>query len=282
MDPSRSETSIELFQYVINKAEVDPSRAGVKFVNIREHISEADAARIDAALSSFHTKEYLDMIFIQENGAQMSKALKAAGLGIDRGDDCPIFHNMDKYIQRIVGGVLAACDILVSKTAKTAVFWGGGMHHGHTDRASGFCYTNDLVIAITELRKNFRRVLYVDIDIHHGDGVEAYFIARKDVMTLSIHMFESIHSCADGGQTAFFPGTGKERDIGRDIGKYFATNIPLARNISGESYVKIIEGILPVTFTSFAPDAVVLQCGCDSVAGDSLGMFNMSIRQHGR
>lgn len=137
--------------------------------------------------------------------------------------------------------------------------------------ASGFCYVNDIVLAILELLKYHQRVLYIDIDIHHGDGVEEAFYTTDRVMTVSFHKYGE-----------YFPGTGDLRDIGAGKGKYYAVNFPLRDGIDDESYEKIFKPIMSKVMEMYQPSAIVLQCGADSLSGDRLGCFNLTLKGHAK
>ncbi|ELU44643.1 copper radical oxidase [Rhizoctonia solani AG-1 IA] len=142
-----------------------------------------------------------------------------------------------------------------------AVNWAGGLHHAKKGEASGFCYVNGaayIVLGILELLRYHKRVLYIDIDCHHGDGVEEAFYTTDRVMTVSFHKYGE-----------YFPGTGELRDLGIGKGKYYSCNFPLRDGITDENY-KIMQ--------SYDPSAVVLQCGTDSLSGDKLGCLNLSMR----
>ena len=145
------------------------------------------------------------------------------------------------------------------------------MHHAKRQESSGFCYVNDCVLAILELLKYYPRVLYIDIDVHHGDGVEEAFLLTDRVLTCSFHKFKD-----------FFPGTGNFDDIGFYKGKYHSVNFPLMEGIDDMTYEHIFKPIIDQIFTCFDPSAVVLQCGSDSLSGDKLGCFNLSIKGHGK
>ncbi|MFS7964221.1 putative histone deacetylase [Helianthus anomalus] len=114
-----------------------------------------------------------------------------------------------------------------------------------------------------------QRVLYVDIDIHHGDGVEEAFFTTDRVMTVSFHKFGD-----------FFPGTGHIKDIGANQGKYYALNVPLNDGMDDDSFRGLFRPIVHKVMEVYQPDAVVLQCGADSLAGDRLGCFNLSVKGH--
>lgn len=126
-----------------------------------------------------------------------------------------------------------------------------------------------LFIILTFFLSLMQRVLYVDIDIHHGDGVEEAFYTTDRVMTVSFHKFGD-----------YFPGTGDVRDIGYGKGKYYSLNVPLDDGIDDESYHCLFKPIIGKVMEVFRPGAVVLQCGADSLSGDRLGCFNLSIKGH--
>lgn len=108
----------------------------------------------------------------------------------------------------------------------------GGLHHAKKKEASGFCYVNDIVLGILELLKTHDRVLYIDVDIHHGDGVEEAFYMTNRVMTLSFHKYGD-----------FFPGTGSMADFGEGEGKYYSVNVPLKKGIDDYSYLRVFKKV---------------------------------------
>lgn len=187
---------------------------------------------------------------------------------------CPIFHflpsprMLDKAhkLSSFVGGAAR----LNSGEADIAINWAGGLHHAKKSEASGFCYVNDCVLGALELLKQHQRVLYIDIDIHHGDGVEEAFYNSNRVMTLSLHKYGE-----------YFPGTGDLRDIGYGPGSNYAVNAPLRDGMDDMSYGYIFRPVLAKVMEKFRPTAVVLQCGADSLSGDRLGCFNLSLKGHG-
>ncbi|XP_064984099.1 histone deacetylase 1 isoform X1 [Musa acuminata AAA Group] len=185
-------------------------------------------------------------------------------------DDCPVFDRLYEFCQVYAGASVGAAKELNRGHADIAINWSGGLHHAKRCEASGFCYVNDIVLAILTLLEHHDRVLYVDIDIHHGDGVEEAFYTTDRVMTVSFHKFGD-----------YFPGTGDIRDIGYGKGKYYALNVPLDDGIDDESYHYLFKPIMAKVMEVFRPDAVVLQCGADSLSGDRLGCFNLSVRGHG-
>jgi len=152
-----------------------------------------------------------------------------------------------------------------------AVNWSGGLHHAKKSEASGFCYVNDIVIGILELLKHFARVLYIDIDIHHGDGVQEAFNYCDRVMTVSFHKYGNL----------FFPGTGDMYDVGKGTGRLFSVNVPLREGMDDDSYHSLFKPIIRQIIDTFDPKAIVLQCGADSLGCDRLGCFNLSFDGHG-
>jgi histone deacetylase 1/2 len=129
-----------------------------------------------------------------------------------------------------------AAERLASGAADIAINWAGGLHHAKKREASGFCYVNDIVLGILELLRTYPRVLYIDIDCHHGDGVEEAFYTTDRVMTCSFHKFGE-----------YFPGTGTQEDKGRAKGKGYAVNVPLKDGITDESFKSVFE---PVRLTT--------------------------------
>lgn len=181
-----------------------------------------------------------------------------------------MFDGMFQFCQISAGGSLGGAMKLNNKEADICVNWAGGLHHAKKSEASGFCYVNDIVLSILELLKHHSRVLYIDIDIHHGDGVEEAFYTTDRVFTLSFHKFGE-----------YFPGTGDIRDIGSNIGKYHAANFPMKDGIDDWSYENVFKPIVQCIMEVYQPEAVVLQCGADSLCGDRLGCFNLSSKGHG-
>lgn len=177
---------------------------------------------------------------------------------------------MYQFCQISTGGSIGGAMKLNKRESDIAINWAGGLHHAKKSEASGFCYVNDIVLSILELLKHHKRVLYIDIDIHHGDGVEEAFYTTDRVMTVSFHKFGE-----------YFPGTGDIRDIGSGPGKYHALNFPLKDGIDDLSYESIFKPIITTIMEIYSPGAIVLQCGADSLSGDRLGCFNLSSKGHG-
>ncbi|PAV78262.1 hypothetical protein WR25_17661 [Diploscapter pachys] len=219
-------------------------------------------------MTSYHSDDY--MMFLKnirpDNITEYNKQMQRFNVG----EDCPVFDGVFEFCQLSCGGSIAAAMKLNKKQADITVNWMGGLHHAKRSEASGFCYSNDIVLAILELLKHHQRVLYVDIDIHHGDGVEEAFYTTDRVMTVSFHKYGE-----------YFPGTGDLKDIGAGRGKYYSLNFPLRDGIDDESYESIFKPVMSQVMQSFQPSAIVLQCGADSLTGDRLGCFNLTLKGHG-
>uniref|UniRef100_A0A673B1T7 Histone deacetylase n=1 Tax=Sphaeramia orbicularis TaxID=375764 RepID=A0A673B1T7_9TELE len=220
-------------------------------------------------MTKYHSDDYIKFLrsIRPDNMSEFSKQMQRFNVG----EDCPVFDGLFEFCQLSAGGSAAGSVKLNRQQTDIAVNWAGGLHHAKKSEASGFCYVNDIVLAILELLKYHQRVLYIDIDIHHGDGVEEAFYTTDRVMTVSFHKYGE-----------YFPGTGDLRDIGAGKGKYYAVNFPLRDGIDDESYEQIFKPVMAKVMEMYQPSAVVLQCGADSLSGDRLGCFNLTIRGHAK
>ena len=188
---------------------------------------------------------------------------------------------MSEYLFTYTGATMEAVSALVNQQSDIAINWSGGLHHAHKSEASGFCYINDIVLAILELLKVHLRVLYIDIDVHHGDGVEEAFNSSDRVMTISLHRYGLVKEAQP--PHLFFPGTGAVNDNGNtsSIGNHFALNVPIPAGIHDDDYTLLFRSVVGRALETFRPGAIVLQCGADSLGGDRLGQFNLNIKAHG-
>ncbi|KAF9127743.1 histone deacetylase [Mortierella sp. 14UC] len=218
-------------------------------------------------MTAFHTDEYID--FLSRVSPDNMDAYAKEQIKFNVGDDCPIFEGLFEYCQLSAGGSMEGAARLNNGSCDIAVNWAGGLHHAKKTEASGFCYVNDIVLSILELLRYHPRVLYIDIDIHHGDGVEEAFYTTDRVMTVSFHKHGE-----------YFPGTGEVRDVGAGSGKYYAVNFPLRDGIDDTTYKSIFEPVIQHVVDWYKPGAIVLQCGADSLSGDKLGCFNLSMKGH--
>ncbi len=186
------------------------------------------------------------------------------------GEDCPVFDGIYDYCMIYTCGSILGANCLNTNQAQIAINWSGGLHHAKKHQASGFCYINDCVLATLELLKYHARVLYIDIDIHHGDGVEEAFFTTDRVLTLSFHKYGD-----------YFPGTGSIHDRGVGRGLNHSLNVPFLEGMNDTYYEMIFKSVVDDVIDKFRPGAIVLQCGADSLSGDRLGCFNLSVKGHG-
>ncbi|XP_076062556.1 histone deacetylase 8-like [Oratosquilla oratoria] len=216
----------------------------------------------EAQIRMFHSEEYIN--FLKRAVAdEENKEEDRYGLGFD----CPVLSNMWKIASYLAGSSLTAANVLVEGKAKVVINWCGGWHHAQRDMASGFCYVNDIVLAIQQLRTKFDKVLYIDLDVHHGDGVESAFLDCPKVMTLSLHLFEP----------GFFPGTGGNNEVHLSRkGQYSSINAPYKAAITDKQFIYLFESLLRDVYEVFSPDVVVCQCGGDALSGDPLGGANIT------
>ncbi|KAL2262492.1 hypothetical protein VTK26DRAFT_1173 [Humicola hyalothermophila] len=222
---------------------------------------------VTSEMTQFHTDEYIE--FLQKvTPDNMDSFMREQGK-YNVGDDCPVFDGLFEFCGISAGGSMEGAARLNRNKCDIAINWAGGLHHAKKSEASGFCYVNDIVLAILELLRFKKRVLYIDIDVHHGDGVEEAFYTTDRVMTVSFHKYGE-----------YFPGTGELRDIGIGAGKHYAVNFPLRDGIDDVAYETIFEPVIAAVMKYYQPEAVVLQCGGDSLSGDRLGCFNLSMRGH--
>ncbi|KAK6179259.1 histone deacetylase 3 [Patella vulgata] len=217
----------------------------------------------------FHSEEYVDFLrrITPQNVQEFTKCLSMFNVG----EDCPVFDGMFDFCSMYTGASLEGAVKLNNEHCDIAVNWSGGLHHAKKYEASGFCYVNDIVIAILELLKYHPRVLYIDIDIHHGDGVQEAFYLTDRVMTVSFHKYGNF----------FFPGTGDMYEWGSESGRYYSVNVPLKEGIDDQTYMQIFKPVIQTVVEFYQPTCVVLQCGADSLGSDRLGCFNLSIKGHG-
>eukprot|EP01012_Entosiphon_sulcatum_P022968 TRINITY_DN2794_c0_g1_i1.p1 TRINITY_DN2794_c0_g1~~TRINITY_DN2794_c0_g1_i1.p1 ORF type:complete len:488 (+),score=92.50 TRINITY_DN2794_c0_g1_i1:932-2395(+) len=222
-------------------------------------------------MTAFHLDEYVQFLRTVSPGPEGGGQPRKPRFNVGCEGECPVFDGLWEFCQISAGGSLGAAARLNRRQCDVAVNWAGGLHHAKRAEASGFCYINDAVLGILELLKHHQRVLYVDIDVHHGDGVEEAFYTTDRVMTVSFHKYDG----------CFFPGTGHILDNGAKRGKYYAVNCPLKDGMDDWSYECVFRPIIRAVMENYAPQAVVLQCGADSLTGDRLGSFNLSLRGHG-
>jgi acetoin utilization protein AcuC len=207
-------------------------------------------------LSLFHTRDYLDML---KRTSQGSPVVDAFMYGLGPGDN-PIFKGLWEWSILATGASLQGAQLVADKEVDVAFNIAGGLHHAFEDRASGFCYVNDPVIVIQWLLDQGKRVAYIDIDAHHGDGVQRAFYKTDRVMTISFHESGSF----------LFPGSGFEHEIGEGDGMGFSINVPLHPFTGDETYVWAFEEVALPLVRGFEPEVMVTQLGVDTFYTDPL------------
>lgn len=174
--------------------------------------------------------------------------------------DNPPFSGMYEASMLYTGASALAAELVMAEEVDVSFSISGGLHHAHRARAAGFCVFNDAVVAIRRLLEKFRRVAYVDIDAHHGDGVQEAFYNTNEVMTISIHQ---------SGRW-LFPGTGMVDEIGRGKGQGYSINAPLAPGSGDAIALRVFDSAIAPLLDTFKPEVVVAQLGVDGHFGDPL------------
>ena len=203
--------------------------------------------------------------------AAATDAFSAGFFGLGPGDN-PIFDGMHEAAAAVAGGSLAAMESILDGKADHAFHPGGGLHHAMAERASGFCVYDDPALAIARARRDGLRVLYVDLDVHHGDGVEAAFWDDPAVMTISFH---------ESGRY-LFPGTGFVDERGGRDAVGTKVNVPFEPATSDDDWLRALERLVPPLGRRHAPDILVTQHGCDSHALDPLAHLLLTTNAYRR
>jgi len=211
---------------------------------------------------SFHTKDYLEILRLAGSGIWISN-LSSYGLGTP---DNPIFPEVYAWGMLVAGASIDAAKAILAG-GRVAFNFAGGLHHAMPSRASGFCHINDPVLAIKTLRAAGKRVAYIDIDAHHGDGVQRAFYTDPNVLTISIHQ---------SGYT-IFPGTGFVDEIGEGEGKGYSVNIPLLPGAGDRAYARAFDRVVIPLIEAYAPEVLVTQLGADALIGDAVAGLRLTI-----
>jgi acetoin utilization protein AcuC len=221
----------------------------------------APVAAAEADLLRVHDRAYLDAV--RRAGADPG----FTGFGLGTEDD-PVFPGMFEASALIAGGSALAARQVLSGATQHAVNIAGGLHHAMRGQASGFCVFNDVVLAIRELLDGgMARVAYVDVDVHHGDGVQAAFYDDPRVLTISLHQ----------DPRTLFPGTGLPDEIGQGAGEGSAINVALPPGTGDGGWLRAFRAVVPSAVRAFAPDVLVTQCGCDTHHEDPLANLELSV-----
>lgn len=216
----------------------------------------------DEEIALIHTDEYIKVLKGIDEGIHPANLLR---YGLGWGDN-PVFKGIYEGSALTSGASIQAARMVERGEVSIAFNPAGGLHHAMTDRASGFCYFNDPAIAIADLVKRGKRVLYVDIDAHHGDGVQQAFYNTDRVLTISLH---------ESGRF-LFPGTGDYTETGEGRGKGYSVNLPFYPGTGDEVFLwGFYEVVLPLA-KAFSPDILVTQLGTDSLKGDPITHIELS------
>jgi len=220
-------------------------------------------------LELVHSPHYVELVRRlsdpQQRGQVSPGEIEAAGFA---SPDNPISDELHEGTSLVVGATLVAAQAIERGTALHAFSPSGGLHHAHRDRASGFCTYDDPAIACRWLKDQGHRVAYVDVDVHHGDGVERLFQSDPDVLTISLH---------ESGRY-LFPGTGFPEDCGTGAGRGFAANLPFLPYTWDEPWLEGFERVVPALLRSFRPTVLVTQDGCDTHYLDPLAHLAATTR----
>jgi acetoin utilization protein AcuC len=225
----------------------------------------------DRALLHVHRADYVAAV------RTLSAALARGEVGRDRADaatfglgegDTPAFPGMHEASLAVVGASIEAARQVLEGHVQHAFNPGGGLHHAMPGRAAGFCIYNDPALAIDWLLRNgAERVAYVDVDVHHGDGVERAFADDPRVLTISLH---------ESGRY-LFPGTGEPDDIGAPGAEGSVVNVPLAPQTAGAVWMDVFDAVVEPIVRAFAPDVLVTQLGCDTHVSDPLAHLALTL-----
>lgn len=212
----------------------------------------------ESELQLAHSPHYIDLVRRLSDTGRKAHGIERLGLGTE---DNPVFLGMHEAAALAAGGTLRAAELVASGDTKRAVNLAGGLHHAGHGHASGFCIYNDVVLAIRWLRRETGwRVLYVETDAHHGDGVQDAFYQDPDVFVLSLHESGAF----------LFPGSGDLGEVGAGAGYGTTLNVPLAPATDDHSWLEAFQLIVPRVMEVFRPDIVISQHGCDGHYWDPL------------
>lgn len=221
----------------------------------------------DGLLLSFHDPAYIDRLK-EFSASEEPRADFRYGLG---DADCPVFKGIYECAMLGTAATFEAVRLVDEEGFNIAFNLAGGRHHAHRSRAAGFSYINDAVIAINWLVTRGRRVLYLDIDAHHGDGVQEAFYDTSQVLTISVH---------ESG-IYFYPGTGFEDEIGEGEGKGYSVNIPLLAHSDDAVYMKAFDEVVFPLIAAYKPDIIITQIGADTFRTDPLTNLEITTRSYG-
>ncbi len=228
----------------------------------RGQVSQYEPEAADeATLALVHHRAYIEAVKAAPGRPGFS------GFGLNTPDN-PVFPDMHEASSLVAGGTVRCAELVWRTDVQHAVNLAGGLHHAMRDHASGFCVYNDPAVAIRRLLAlGARRVAYIDVDVHHGDGVQAAFWDDPRVLTVSLHQ----------SPYTLFPGTGFPTEIGGPGAEGSAVNIALPPGTGDADWLRAFSAVVPEVVRAFGPEILVSQCGCDSHADDPLADLSLSV-----
>ncbi|KSU67340.1 acetoin utilization protein AcuC [Arthrobacter sp. NIO-1057] len=228
--------------------------------NVSMHVPEIASV---AVLRTVHEQDFIDQV--RRVSDDPSLIAEEYGLGTE---DDPVFAGMHDAASRIVGGSVIAAQAIMDQSTVRAVNFAGGMHHAAKKKASGFCIYNDAAAAIQRMLDNgAQRVVYIDVDAHHGDGTESIFWDDERVLTISLH---------ESG-LSLFPGTGFANEIGGPNAQGSAVNVALPAMTGDSGWMRAFHAIVPQLVHAFKPEIIVSQHGCDAHRDDDMTNLKLSV-----
>lgn len=259
--------SRDYLQYDFGEHPMTPIRLDLT-ISLAERLGVLDTLSLvkptpadERQLLGVHSADYLDAL----RRASSDPGFHGFGLG---SDDNPVFPGMYEAAALIAGGSAQAASAVWLGETRHAVNIAGGLHHAMRGSAAGFCVLNDVVLAIrTLLELGAKRVAYVDVDVHHGDGVQAAFYDDPRVLTVSMHQ----------DPRTLYPGTGLPSEIGSGAAEGTAVNVALPPATSDDGWLRAFHAVVPGAVRAFAPDVLVTQCGCDTHHEDPLADLALTV-----
>jgi len=260
LDPRRLELTVELIHRL-------GLAGGPRFPVVPPRPATDDELRLA------HAPEYIEAVRRLSRPDADTRHAARWGFGTE---DNPIVPGMHDAARLVCGSTLVAAELVMDGRARRAFSIAGGLHHARRAEAAGFCIYNDLAVAARWMNRHYgARVLYIDFDAHHGDGVQQIFYDDPEILTLSFH---------ESG-TYLFPGTGFVDEVGDGDGYGYAVNVPLDAHTEDASFREAFRALVPEIAGAFQPDVILLQCGCDAHVLDPLthlrcttGLFEELVR----
>jgi len=252
-------------EHPLRPARVQLTMALAQSCRLLEQVRVAGLVAVSGTdLTRVHELDYLAAVKAAERGQAEAR------FGFGPGDNPP-FPGMHEASVRVCGATVAAAEAIRSGQALHAFSPAGGLHHAMPDRASGFCVYNDPAVAIAWLLdQGVERIAYLDVDVHHGDGVEAIFAGEPRVLTLSLH---------ESGRY-LFPGTGFAHEVGDGLARGTVANLPLPPSTTDDLYLAAFDAVVPALVRAFQPEILVTQLGCDTHYSDPLAHLGLTVNAY--